>query len=141
MTQVIVFSIVLIFFLLSAIHIYWALGGRWGHDVVLPIIEGRSVTSPSRFVTLLVASLLLIAGFIILGRMYYSKTSLSWLFSWGSWGIVTIFFIRSVGDFRTVGFFKKIRNTQFAYWDTRLFSPLSLLISIFTLLVIIRITS
>jgi catechol 2,3-dioxygenase-like lactoylglutathione lyase family enzyme len=35
-----------------------------------------------------------------------------------------VFLLRAVGDFRLVGFFKRVRGTPFARWDTRLFSPL-----------------
>lgn len=130
--------LILIFSLLSAIHIYWAFGGRWGHEAVLPTKEGHKLLNPSRLMTLMVAALLLLAGFIIFGTLFYSHRSFFWLFLWGSRGISCLFFIRAVGDFKMVGFFKKVRNTKFAYWDTRFFSPLCLIISIFTLWIIIE---
>jgi hypothetical protein len=36
-----------------------------------------------------------------------------------------------MGEFNYVGFFKKVKDTEFAKWDTKLFSPLCLLISSF----------
>jgi Protein of unknown function (DUF3995) len=39
-----------------------------------------------------------------------------------------IFFTRGAGDFRYVGFFKKIRHTPFGRNDTRFYSPLCFLI-------------
>nr|WP_254844256.1 DUF3995 domain-containing protein [Leptospira santarosai] len=41
-----------------------------------------------------------------------------------------MFLFRAIGDFRLVGFFKKIRGTKFAKNDTAFFSPLCLLLSI-----------
>jgi hypothetical protein len=37
-----------------------------------------------------------------------------------------------------MGFFKQIHDTGFAYWDTRLFSPLCLLISVLAFLVAVK---
>ena len=37
--------------------------------------------------------------------------------------------LRAVGDFRMVGFWKTVRDTPFARWDTRLFSPLCVAIA------------
>lgn len=45
-------------------------------------------------------------------------------------GIAGIFFLRAVGEFKLVGFFKRASDTPFAYWDTWLFSPLCLVIAI-----------
>ena len=40
--------------------------------------------------------------------------------------IATAFTLRAVGEFKYVGFFKRIRGTQFARMDTRFYSPLCL---------------
>jgi hypothetical protein len=40
--------------------------------------------------------------------------------------LAALFLLRSVGEFRLVGFFKRVRGTDFAWWDTRLYSPLCL---------------
>ncbi len=116
---------------LSALHIYWALGGKWGMTVVIPTVSGNRTLNPSPFVTLLVAAALLLAMWVIVGRLGLWGVSLPpWVFYWGTWGIALVFLLRAVGDFRLVGFFKRIRQTDFAYWDTRLFSPLCLLLAL-----------
>jgi hypothetical protein len=47
--------------------------------------------------------------------------------SWDSQGsaavLGTVFVLRSIGDFRLMGFFKSVRGTRFALWDTWLYSP------------------
>ena len=41
-----------------------------------------------------------------------------------------IFTIRAIGEFNAVGFFKKIRDTEFAIYDTKYFSPLCLILGV-----------
>jgi hypothetical protein len=40
------------------------------------------------------------------------------------WLLAAVFALRAIGDFRYVGFFKRVRNTGFARLDTRAYSPL-----------------
>ena len=84
----------------------------------------------------MVAVALLIAMLIVTGQLgMLGETIPGWIFRWGSWGICIIFFLRAVGEFRLVGFFKQVRDTEFAYWDTRLYSPLCLAIAMMALIV------
>lgn len=47
----------------------------------------------------------------------------------------TIFTLRAIGEFNAVGFFKKIKDTEFAIYDTKYFSPLCLILgAIFAIL-------
>lgn len=120
-----------IFAALSMFHFYWAMGGRFGNAVTVPSAGERRVFHPSPLGTVLVALALIVAMLTILGQLGVWGAALpKWLFYWGTWGISLIFLLRSVGEFRFVGFFKRIRDTRFAYWDTWLFSPLCLFISI-----------
>lgn len=41
-----------------------------------------------------------------------------------------VFSLRAVGDFRYVGFWKRVKETPFAYWDTRLFSPMCVAVAV-----------
>ena len=52
------------------------------------------------------------------------------LLKWPTFVLGCVFFIRAVGEFRLVGLFKRVRSTTFARWDTLLFSPLCLVISL-----------
>jgi hypothetical protein len=36
-----------------------------------------------------------------------------------------MFALRTIGEFRYVGLFKRVHSTPFARWDSRLFTPLS----------------
>ncbi len=114
---------------LSAIHVYWAFGGKWGTEIAIPTKDGAPLFEPSPAGTMAVAVALGLASGILLGRVYGMDAGAS-LGYWSVWGIAVVFFLRAIGDFKYVGFFKTCKNTPFAYWDTRLFSPLSLGIAI-----------
>jgi hypothetical protein len=132
-----------IFAVLAAIHMYWALGGRWGADAAFPPAwRGAAPTAPvspnpsarrhmhpTPLATLAVALALLAAGAVLLGRAGWLPLGPSWLLRAGAWVLCVLFLARASGDFRTFGFFKSRRGTLFANWDTRLFSPLCLVIS------------
>ena len=128
-----------IFLVLGLMHIYWAFGGKGASEAVIPSVDGKLVFNPSTFLTLLVALALFIAMLIILGQIGFLGLFVpKIIFYYGTLFISLIFFLRSIGEFRLVGFFKKIKNTKFAYWDTILFSPLCLLISIIAFLLLFK---
>jgi hypothetical protein len=124
------FALAFVLAFLSGLHIYWALGGRWGWGAAIPQVDGRPAFTPSRFATLLVALGLAAAAVLPLVRAGAFPLAVPpWLSQWSAVLLAFIFFIRAVGDFRLVGFFKRVRGTPFAVWDTRLFSPLCLLLA------------
>lgn len=128
-----------LFVALGLLHVYWASGGTWGADVALPT-RGGQPGDPPRFTfrpsppgTILVAVLLFAAAAVVLGRagvLSDLAPPSHWIFVVGAWVLAGVFFLRSVGEFRYIGFFKRVRDTEFARWDTRLFSPLCLAIAV-----------
>lgn len=126
-----------IFLVLGAIHFYWLFGGIWGLKQAIPTKESESNSLEiPRFATLIVALVLFFFGLIYLLKTEIISFEIpQWVESYSSWGIPLIFFIRAIGDFKYVGFFKKIKNTEFGKADTKLFSPLCLFIGIMGLLV------
>jgi len=126
----------IVFAALSLFHIYWAAGGAFGKAVTIPTVVGKRSFDPSPLGTILVAVALLIATLIIIGQLgMLGKVLPKWIFQWGTWCICIIFLLRAVGEFRLVGFFKQVRDTEFAYWDTILFSPICLVIAIMAFIV------
>ncbi|HEV2914928.1 MAG TPA: DUF3995 domain-containing protein [Pyrinomonadaceae bacterium] len=120
-----------VFVTLALLHVYWAAGGRFASGVTVPTVSGKRFFNPSPAGTILVAAAFLVAIFVILGRLgIVGKALPAWIFRLGTLGIAIIFFLRAVGEFRLVGFFKQVRDTPFAHWDTWLFSPLCLVIAI-----------
>lgn len=130
----------LILLLISAIHIYWGFGGKWGLIVALPERNNTKVFRPSPVATLIVAAIL---GCMALFYLYkvnqlaiFNSVNLPWLDQYGLWLLAGIFLLRAIGDFRYVGFFKQVYGSRFAYLDSRFYSPLCLLLSINTFLLI-----
>ena len=120
-----------IFAALSGLHVYWALGGHRGLKVAIPEMDGKAVFRPGIAGTLVVALLLAVAATLVLERaaigpgIFPSTVNL-----WGAWGVATTLVGRAVGEFKYVGFFKRHRMTNFARWDTSLYSPLALVLGV-----------
>jgi hypothetical protein len=117
--------------LISALHFYWLLGGKWGGDAAIPTIkDGKLAIQPGIFATLVVALGLLFMALLHLDKIGLIALHLPTFVDAYSLKIIAfIFLIRAIGEFRYVGFFKKINNTQFAQLDTKFYSPLCLLLS------------
>jgi len=126
-----------IFTSLGFIHFYWLFGGKWGLEKVIPSkgSKARSLSIP-KFATLIVAVGLLIFGLIYLVKSGFINIQIpNLLAKYGYWIIPSIFILRAVGDFKYVGFFKKIKNTEFAEADSKWFAPLCLTIGVFGMLI------
>lgn len=120
-----------VFLTLSLFHVYWAAGGRLGSRATVPTVSGKRTFNPSPLGAVLVAAALLTAMLVILGHLGVLGDKIpAWVFRWGTLGISVIFFLRAIGEFKLIGFFKQVRDTSFAYWDTWLYSPLCLVIAI-----------
>ncbi|HZN91287.1 MAG TPA: DUF3995 domain-containing protein [Myxococcales bacterium] len=122
-----------VLFLLSSLHVYWALGGRRGLAVAVPQREpgGPPAFIPGAPITFAVAAGLALGGVVALGLgrcLQPQYVPDSWLRVLGAAGAVA-FGARALGDFRLVGFFKKVRGTPFARWDSALYSPLCALLA------------
>ena len=126
------FFVVCALLLISLIHVYWAFGGRWGANVAVPIKKGslEPVFMPRKIGTLLVALLLVLAALLlVIQGIYLANVQEFTFFSLGCTVCAVLFLLRAIGDFKYVGFFKKIKHSQFARNDTRFYSPLCLLIA------------
>ncbi len=126
-----------LFLAISGLHFYWALASLFGKktnspSAVLPEIAGKSAIMPSAFITFIVALGLLffaiISGFDLVQNQLSQQFGL--IFIWGNLVISILFLIRAIGDFKYVGFTKKIKGTKFAKYDNQYYSPLCLLISV-----------
>ena len=126
-----------VFVTLALLHVYWAAGGGWGRGVAVPTgvptgaAGGARLFNPTRAGTLAVAAGLLLAALVVLGRLGLRAAPLpGWVFVWGCWVLALLFLARAIGEFRYVGLFKRVRGTDFAGWDTWLFTPLCLCIAV-----------
>jgi len=119
-------ALIVTFLALSGLHVYWAGGGTWGFRVAIPEVDGKPALHPSPAVTIVVAELLGVAAVIV--ALAAHLVSLAWAPFWvvrvGAYGLAVVFAARTVGDFRTFGFAKRVHGTAFARNDTRIYSPL-----------------
>ena len=136
MIRILGILLAVIFAILSFFHLYWAAGGRFGGGAAIPTTGGERLFTPSPFGTILVAAALFAAMLVVLGRLkIWGAFVPGWIFYSGTWVISLLFLLRTIGDFRYVGFFKSVTDTNFARWDTILFSPLCLVIAIVAFLI------
>ena len=126
-----------IFIVLSFIHLYWAVGGKWAIDKVLPTtVSGTKMLEPGFWGTIIIC--------IFLGSFAWYYLQISgllwvawppWLSTFSGWFIPGLFLLRVIGDFKFVGLFKKVKATPFARMDKIFYIPLCLLIAILGLLI------
>ena len=135
MTLSILLCIVLI--ALGVLHFIWAVGGKFGFAQSLPTNEkGERVLNPKKIESAIVG-----IGLTLFGMVYLVKSGLvavmlpEWVLNYGGWVIPVIFLLRAIGEFKYVGFFKRVKSTEFAKLDTRLFSPFCLAIGIIGLII------
>lgn len=116
-----------VFVLLALLHVHWALGGRAGWRSIIPEVGGRPAFEPGTGVTLLVAAALAGSAGLVLATAGLVATPVpdAWLVR-ASGALALVLALRAVGDFRLVGFTKRIRGTRFARMDDALYSPLCL---------------
>ena len=121
----------LLMVLIALMHLYWAFGGRRGAEQAIPTGgEGKQRVfnpGPATFVVV-------IAGLFAFAACYFSAGfGFSLPFAKTGWAVAVpafIFTARAIGDFRYVGFFKKIKDTVFGRFDTRYYSPLCLYLGV-----------
>jgi len=135
MTQVFeIFSLLnsIIFALISFLHVYWAFGGKSFFLSALPKDRsGKLIFSPGPIACLVVASgLLLFTAINLLNFFSYFPKEYQNFNEAAFFLIALIFGLRAIGDLSYVGFFKKVRSGVFAKWDTLLYSPLCLFLSL-----------
>ncbi|SFE27870.1 Protein of unknown function [Paenibacillus algorifonticola] len=121
-----------ILLLLSAIHVYWAFGGKWGASAALPTKANsqQMLFLPGIGATLVVAGLLLCSALVLfIQGDVLPFLSGSPFIKWSCWACAAAFTLRTIGDFNYVGIFRKVRSTRFAKFDLYLFTPLCLLLS------------
>jgi Protein of unknown function (DUF3995) len=120
----------------AAFHIHWALGGRVGYSVSLPQrLDGTPVMA-HRVPWWRPAAGAVAAGLVALALLLLHHVGLLHLPLPG--GAVraallaagAAFVARALVPNRYVGFFKSLRATRWARFDTRLYSPLFLLLGL-----------
>jgi hypothetical protein len=131
LSTLVAWLLIAVFAGLSLVHGHWLFGGRVGRFVAIPEIDGTPVFQPSTLSTCVVAIGLALCAVVIAATagiltLPLSHTVLAWL----TRALAVVLLIRAIGDFRLIGFCKRIRHSRFAYLDTVVYSPLSLALAI-----------
>lgn len=139
MTSIIAAVAALLLISISFIHLYWAFGGRWGGAAAIPSKPGgEALFRPRVPETIAVAIVLLLAC----ASLLLQTRIVTFLDNSSYTRIICIvcavvFFLRAIGEFNYVGFFKKVKGTSFAANDTKFYIPLCLFLSIAYLLALL----
>jgi len=125
----------LVFTILAIIHINWALGNSWGLSKAVPTkSDSTELFIPGPLPTLSVA-----VGLLVFAAFYFiipePGNPKNWLFKYLGWILPSIFLLRCLGDFKYVGLFKSIKDTEFARMDSKYYVPLCFSISMMGYLV------
>ena len=130
MTDVLAIALAIVFAALAIVHIYWSLGGVAGKSGAIPQVGGEPAFKPSRLGTFGVAVFLSICAAVVLSVDNLLALPVSRAIQTAFTYILTLLlFARAIGDFRLVGFFKRVRDSRFADLDTWMYSPLCLALS------------
>jgi hypothetical protein len=130
-------AVTAIFTLLGLMHLYWALGGRLGRGAALPQLpvppgwqkhgEPAMVNAfnPGPAMTLVVAAALIAVGVAVglRGGLFTAPVQHVALQAVLA-AVALVMLARAIGDFRLVGFFKRVKGSVFARMDTWVYSPL-----------------
>lgn len=128
---VIVSVCVLILLVAAFFHFYWAFGGANGLSVAVPQLEnGAPIFALPVAGSVFVGCFLLLAGYIAVVLAFHNGNLIPLELSRPiGFSLAFLFGVRALGFQRYVGFFKKVRSTRFAQFDSYLYSPLSLILS------------
>jgi len=119
----------LVFVGLALWHFYMAAvpGSSAG---AVPSVEGKRLFTPTRQATVAVGVVLLVCAALVAATAGMISVGLPPIaLSWLSYALAAGLLARAVGEFKYVGFFKRVRGTKFALLDTMVYSPLCLLLS------------
>jgi len=119
-----------IFLALALWHFRMALKPATGASGAVPSVNGKPVFVPSKLSTVVVgvvllsfAALVAITGGLL--PLALPRTAAVWL----SYGLAVGLLARAIGEFKYVGFFKRVRSSRFAELDSLVYSPLCLMLS------------
>ncbi len=99
-------------------------------SAAVPSVGGKPLFKPSRAATLAVGVFLLLCAGLVAATAGMVRLPIGqFLFPWLSYALALGLLARAVGEFRYVGFFKRVRGSRFAVLDSWVYSPLCLLLA------------
>ncbi|MDD2830371.1 MAG: DUF3995 domain-containing protein [Sulfuricurvum sp.] len=127
MSVITIFTIIALC-LIGLLHFYWAMGGKFAALQAIPTENGKPLINPGKIAAVIVGIALFRFAFVAYMLYFYDLSSSSYrdYFIISGWILSGIFILRGVGEFNAVGLFKKIKSSEFAYYDTRFYTPYAL---------------
>lgn len=121
----------LIFVVLACWHFYMACLPRSSESGALPSADGKALFVPSAQATVAVGIVLLLCAGLVAATAGILPLRMSPIvLSWFSYALALGLLVRAVGEFKYLGFFKRVRGSRFATLDTFVYSPLCLLLAV-----------
>ena len=131
MNRALALAVASIFVALALWHFRMAATPSSGRTGAVPLSEGRPLFVPSARATVAVGVVLLLFALLVAGTGGLLPLGLpAWLLRWLSYGLALGLLARAVGEFRYVGFFKRVVGSRFATLDTFVYSPLCVALAI-----------
>ena len=117
------------FVVLAAWHFKMAFSATPGTGAV-PSVDGKPLFKPSKSSTVAVGMILLLFAALVAATAGFLRIGLPRdVLAWLCYALALGLFARAIGEFKYVGFFKRVRGSEFARMDTLLYSPLCLLMA------------
>ena len=114
----------------AGFHFYWGLGGRVGYEASIPRRQnGERLFSPPNWGAHLVGVVLVISCWLVLAFIQFISSPMP--HSWVHFLVTCMavgFIVRALWASPYGGLFKSVRNSEFARYDTVLYSPLFLIL-------------
>ena len=131
MNTAIAWCVSLVFVALAVWHFRMALWPSSGVGGAVPSVSGKLLFVPSIKATAGVGVvLLLFAGLVAAAGGLLEVGTPPRVLSWACLALALGLLARAIGDFKYVGFFKRVRDSRFARLDTMVYSPLCLLLAV-----------
>jgi Protein of unknown function (DUF3995) len=131
MNTAIAITVSLAFVALALWHFRIALSPSQGVSGAVPSESGKPLFVPSVGATLAVGVVLLVFACLVAATAGFVSVGLPVrVLSWVCYALALGLFARAVGEFKYVGFFKRVRGSKFARLDTLVYSPLCLLLAV-----------
>jgi hypothetical protein len=124
--------------IISVIHFYWALGGTRWLNLAIPTSNGIPAFSSTAGSAFIVAFATFLFALILPGTIgFYSDTEPQFLYAYTPWILVFLFTVRTIGDLRYMGLFKRVLGTEFSRVDSMVFTPVAMCMAIAALVLAI----
>jgi hypothetical protein len=116
-----------VFLALAAWHLRMALVPASGESSAVPTVAGKPLFVPSAPATVAVGVALILFACLVAatGGLVHVGVPMR-ILSWLCYALALGLFARAIGEFKYVGFFKRVRGSRFARLDTLVYSPLCL---------------